>query len=631
MNTLILCVCLLPAALAAVDLSSYPLSQELRDGYTLHWSFNVEEQSIRFAVNVSTTGWVGLGLSPTGGMPNSDIVIGWVNNEGQAFLNDRFATAQSLPTVDVSQDWILEAGEQVDGFTVLAFRRDWVTCDTAQDRDIRVDTVRVIFSWNDADPVGDDPNQVMYHGNQNRGTFSLNLLGGQQDPPPDPADLQTLSITVSNITIPAVGTTYWCTAFELPAEVQAQKHYITKGTPFITEGNVANVHHILIYECDTLNSTHVGESGVCRGEVSDTVADCRGTSLLSGWAVGGTEFYYPSGVAYPIGGGGPRFLVMETHYDNPQMRSDIVDSSGLVFSYTSTAPTFEAGILQIGYTVSPNHVIPPGASIFNTFGECNEKCTSMYFPSTGITVFSNVLHTHLAGVGVTLHHYRRLDQDSSTCSALEELAPIEDNPSYDFNYQQSTLLPNPITVLPGDSLRLECSYNTENRNSTTLGGPATMDEMCLSFISYYPRMGLASCISVPNSNDPTFLQNFLRDHVPPNVLLALLQASIQGRSALTNAWNMINWSSDAIDSFESDYLNGPLIDVCIPVLVQDSTDLQFIRHEGFEEPNCTYQAADQCTGFMPMDCCSRIGGAGEIISGSLVLVILCLAAVLSMF
>ena len=51
---------------------------------------------------------------------------------------------------------------------------------------------------------------------------------------------------------------------------------------------MANVHHILIYECDTLNSTHVGESGVCRGEVSDTVADCRGTSLLSGWAVGGT-------------------------------------------------------------------------------------------------------------------------------------------------------------------------------------------------------------------------------------------------------------------------------------------------------------------------------------------------------
>ncbi len=50
---------------------------------------------------------------------------------------DRFATAQSLPAVDVSQDWMLEAGEQTDGYTVLAFKRNWVTCDQ-QDRDIKV-------------------------------------------------------------------------------------------------------------------------------------------------------------------------------------------------------------------------------------------------------------------------------------------------------------------------------------------------------------------------------------------------------------------------------------------------------------------------------------------------------------
>ena len=101
MNTLILCVCFLPAALAAVDLSSYPLSQELRDGYTLHWSFNVEEQSIRFAVNVSTTGWVGLGLSPTGGMPNSDIVIGWVNDQGNIFfhVSKKILSAIALPGI----------------------------------------------------------------------------------------------------------------------------------------------------------------------------------------------------------------------------------------------------------------------------------------------------------------------------------------------------------------------------------------------------------------------------------------------------------------------------------------------------------------------------------------------------
>ncbi len=93
MNTFLLSVLLLlPAAALAVhvNLSSYPLSQELREGYELHWGFNVEAQTIRFAVRVNTNGWVGLGLSPTGGMPNSDIVIGWVNDQGEAFLHVSF-------------------------------------------------------------------------------------------------------------------------------------------------------------------------------------------------------------------------------------------------------------------------------------------------------------------------------------------------------------------------------------------------------------------------------------------------------------------------------------------------------------------------------------------------------------
>ena len=45
---------------------------------TLTW----KKQSIAFAVNVSTTGWVGFGLSPNGQMPQSDVVIGWVKDDG---------------------------------------------------------------------------------------------------------------------------------------------------------------------------------------------------------------------------------------------------------------------------------------------------------------------------------------------------------------------------------------------------------------------------------------------------------------------------------------------------------------------------------------------------------------------
>ena len=52
------------------------------DDYILHWEVDMQTKVIVFSVNVSTTGWVGFGLSPTGQMPGSDVVIGWVDNYG---------------------------------------------------------------------------------------------------------------------------------------------------------------------------------------------------------------------------------------------------------------------------------------------------------------------------------------------------------------------------------------------------------------------------------------------------------------------------------------------------------------------------------------------------------------------
>ena len=78
------------AAAAHVDLQEYPFSLVLYDQnnqyYGLHWNFTRETQSIYFAVNVSTTGWVGFGLSPNGQMPASDVVIGWVSG-GQSYFH----------------------------------------------------------------------------------------------------------------------------------------------------------------------------------------------------------------------------------------------------------------------------------------------------------------------------------------------------------------------------------------------------------------------------------------------------------------------------------------------------------------------------------------------------------------
>jgi hypothetical protein len=82
---LLVCSALGLSAAAPVNLQAkYPFSSVLFDQqnqyYALYWNFTRSTESIYFAVNVSTTGWVGFGLSPNGQMPGSDVVMGWVSN-----------------------------------------------------------------------------------------------------------------------------------------------------------------------------------------------------------------------------------------------------------------------------------------------------------------------------------------------------------------------------------------------------------------------------------------------------------------------------------------------------------------------------------------------------------------------
>ena len=90
---LIFLACSLGAAWCAHDLSSYPFKATLNPAkngtglYELYWNFDNAEETISFAVRAQTTGWVGFGLSPNGQMPNSDVVIGWVTDEGQTVFH----------------------------------------------------------------------------------------------------------------------------------------------------------------------------------------------------------------------------------------------------------------------------------------------------------------------------------------------------------------------------------------------------------------------------------------------------------------------------------------------------------------------------------------------------------------
>ena len=130
-------------------------------------------------------------------------------------------------------------------------------------------------------------------------------------------------------------------------------------SPAITNDSSVYVHHIIVYLCTALDHSHVGSSVEC-DNAHLNVRQCRGGTVIATWAVGGTvspkpketvalhvciimtlfhvsfcdqDFFYPENVAYPVGGPGePEFVVLEMHYDNPQLVSGMIlcDVTGMV-------------------------------------------------------------------------------------------------------------------------------------------------------------------------------------------------------------------------------------------------------------------------------------------------------------
>ncbi len=64
----------------------YAIVLEQPDTYKLYWKF--DSDSITFELHVRTKGYIGFGISPTGYMNNSDVVIGWVK-DGKAHIKVR--------------------------------------------------------------------------------------------------------------------------------------------------------------------------------------------------------------------------------------------------------------------------------------------------------------------------------------------------------------------------------------------------------------------------------------------------------------------------------------------------------------------------------------------------------------
>ncbi|XP_033104846.1 DBH-like monooxygenase protein 1 [Anneissia japonica] len=486
----------------------------------LLWS--VEDDNITFEVRANTTGYVGIGFSTNGGMRGADIILGWVK-EGTPYISDRHGIGNEEPVVDVQKDVELLYGSETDDLTILGFRRKLLTCDP-DDNDIGSDTIRVIWAYHPDDP---EDTEVVYHGPQRRGVRSIIFIGVLsaevlQDAMTD--DVLSMDLVNEHTLIPSGDTTYWCTHYELT--MLPGPHHIIRIEPVVEPGNEGFVHHMNLIECYEDLSINSNSSLDCRSENMFRYRSCE--KVVYGWAVGGGPLVFPEQAGYPVGARGDvRYFQLQVHYDNPQLLQGSRDNSGVRIYYTPKLRQYDASMLVTGLPSFVTFVIPPKEEAFTLQGTCERKCSEEMFTEGDLRVFSIILHAHLAATGIRLTHYRN----------GEYIGEIARDTTYDFNLQEQRYLKEEWIVKPGDDLFVECTYNTMDREAATFSGAATTDEMCLAFLSYYPKANAGKCYNTPN----------------PNTLEKLLNLGDLKNQSLHEAIYNLEWTSDRRDGIREWY------------------------------------------------------------------------------
>ncbi|KAM9353609.1 DBH-like monooxygenase protein 2 homolog [Symphorus nematophorus] len=439
----------------------------------LKWGFDNQQGKITFKLVVNTTGWVGFGFSPNGGMQGSDIVMGGLGPQG-SYFTDYHATGNSKPLVDKQQSYTLLSMNESDGQTILTFQRSIQSCDE-QDFHITAQPIKLIYAYGPTD-------EIAYH-QARRGTKEVNLLNYM--PRTTITNPSFFSAAVDKITVPATHTYYHCKVMKLPP--LSTKHHIYLIEPVIEHLDI--VHHMLLYRCPSF-VTQPYDRQCYRGDIGDY---CFG--VVAAWGVGGGAFELPENAGIPVGGNlSDTYYRLEIHYNNPNNEAGRTDSSGLRLYYTAELRQHDVGILFTGLAFdNTQYDIPPNATRFHTYGVCNTSLFSQYgAPVPELQVFGVLLHTHLAGRRIRVGHYRNGEQ-------IDFLA-LDEN--YNFDLQQIINLGNIKTIKQGDEIAVECTYSTTNRTGVTKIGLATTDEMCLAFLFYYPEIQITSCISYPNTSSP---------------------------------------------------------------------------------------------------------------------------------
>ncbi|XP_069138139.1 tyramine beta-hydroxylase-like [Argopecten irradians] len=280
-------------------------------------------------------------------------------------------------------------------------------------------------------------------------------------------DVLPLEVRLTQTKVPAKDTTYRCINFAFPAD---KDYHVIADKSVIDNQHV--MHHIVIFGCAKQVDSLVHPLNT-QYDCLDSMGEHECKEQIALWTIGLAGMCHNEQAGFRIGAGGYKYGTMEIHWSNPGLRDDYMDSSGMVLYYTAVLRPFNLGNLLTG---DNNFNIPPGKSKFVINSKCSSMCSAKIMTSS-IFVVAGYNHMHELGTAVTLSH--------KSSDNVERF--LTHDPNYSYANPVVHIFDPPVEVKPGDELRTTCTFDSSNKRSVTHQGDGASDEMCNSYVIYYPK------------------------------------------------------------------------------------------------------------------------------------------------
>jgi hypothetical protein len=265
--------------------------------------------------------------------------------------------------------------------------------------------------------------------------------GGNPDASTSDGGAGRVPLITGSWTIPAGEEIYWCARVTVPETILVKEFH-----PIIPIGT----HHTVLT---------VDFAGTSDGEYPCSVGENGNKRGVYGTGVGANPFFLPDGIAEQIEAG--EQLVLNLHLYNTG-ETPLSGISGVEVVLADPAEVEHIADSDLFGKIF-GLVIPPGANTQTA------NCTV----SEAQTFFAVSPHMHKLGV-----HARAVAQTAGGPVTLIDT-------DYDFENQLLYLMPAQLTLMPGDTITVDCGYDNTTGN-TVYFGDSSDDEMCFLGAYRYP-------------------------------------------------------------------------------------------------------------------------------------------------